>query len=187
MNQTKRSLLKVLGVTSIAVMVWEKPAIKAVALPAHAALTPGNCVFRFTSTVDEGSGVLPNGVSSGDSFVIEVGLDNGNGSLLNQTWSFSDLLYVNFIVSNGAFTAFFDVVNHGIPSTTVGSFQTDGTGSLTAAPDDWDADSDGTETDSQGGVLEDWFINNNNDIVFTSIAQIGAVHGTNDLGRWAVC
>ncbi|MGK7881258.1 MAG: PEP-CTERM sorting domain-containing protein [Crocosphaera sp.] len=105
------------------------------AVPAQAAVFN----FTYTDTVSNNNGV--DNVSVGDTAVITYELDNGGTSLINQTWTDSDIVSVTFDFGNGAHITTFDPNGGDGLIFSTGSFTTDGAGQLTAVPSSW-ADAD---------------------------------------------
>ncbi len=101
------------------------------AVPAEAAIFK----FTYTDTVSGNTGV--DNISVGDTAVITYELDNGGTSLLNQTWTDSDIVSLTFDFGNGAHTTTFDPNGSNGLDFSTGSFTTDGAGQLTAVPSFW--------------------------------------------------
>ena len=71
------------------------------AIPAHAA------IFTATYTGTVSSATVDN-VTAGNTAVITFQLDNGGTSLLNQTWTASNIVTVTFNFGNGAHVTTFN-------------------------------------------------------------------------------
>ena len=105
------------------------------AIPAHAA------VFTATYTGTVSSAIVDN-VTAGDTAVITFQLDNGGTSLLNQTWTASNIVSVTFNFGNGAHVTTFNPNGGDGLTNSIGSFVTNASGTLTAVPFVWSDDSD---------------------------------------------
>ena len=110
------------------------------AMPANAV----PIVFSYTDTIST-SNVL--GVSPGDSWVVEVILDNGGSSLSDQVWSADDL--VSGLFTAGSYFQSFD-------SQMCGSFSTDVGGAVASAF----CGTFGANTDSYGSGGLTYLFNN---------------------------
>lgn len=142
--------------------------------------------LTFTSTVTT-NGSLPAGVNVGDSFEIFLVVDNGGSTDISQTWSFADIVSVDFSINGGSYTASFPAATFVTP-TINGDIQTDGTGTVTSSTADWDASSTPGNLDSNGDELDQWYINDANDIIFyvSGPNSIGAAGSTSTVNLWAV-
>lgn len=132
------------------------------AVPAQAA------IFNFTYT-DTVSLAGVDNVSIGDTGVITYELDNGGTSLLNQTWTASDLVSVTFDFGNGAHTTTFDATLE----SSIGSFTTDGAGQLTAVPSSWfNFTSVNVISTNSSQTPSFWFVNGNNEVYGTDNGSV---------------
>ena len=68
------------------------------------------------------------GVSPGDSLFYVVEMDNGNSSLVNQTWNLTDITNVTFSANGGVIHTVFNMSFE----LSTGSFTSDGAGNLSA-------------------------------------------------------
>jgi len=66
------------------------------------------------------------GISPGDALLYVVSMDNGNSSLVNQTWNLTDIINVRFIANGGVIDTNFSMTFE----LSTGSFTTDGGGEL---------------------------------------------------------
>ena len=129
----------------------------------------------FVSTADNsqyGNGYVDN-VSAGDLVIIRLYMDNGGGSLFNQTWNASQVLSVCFEFNNGAHKTVFGAgVND--DSGNGGIFATDHLGVLTAVPFNWTGSFPSTvlSTNSSQTPLF-WYLNNGNDKYYTDVDADG--------------
>lgn len=144
------------------------------AIPAHAA------VFTATYTGTVSFADVDN-VNDGDTAVITYQLDNGGTSLLNQTWTASDLLSVTFNFGNGAHVTTFNPNGGNGLSQSTGSFITNGLGQLTAVPSDWYDFSQVNVTSTNSAQTPNaWFVNGLNGVYAT---DLGSVYLTNVEGN----
>lgn len=152
----------------------------------------------FTATwVDTLSSPSTSPYVIGEPVVVEVTFDNGGNSTVSQTWGVDDLLSITYIFNNApnTITTSFDLVANS--PTMSGSFQTDGTGTLTAVP----ASLNGTATGGVGVTSDDptgdqdfrWWINGYNEVLVNdtggsiSNAAFAANVETNlDAGAWSM-
>lgn len=128
----------------------------------------------FISTADNsewGYGYVDN-VSAGDLVRIRIYMDNGGGSLFNQTWTASDVLSVSFEFNSGAHkTVFGGGVNDW--GGTGGSFVTNHLGVLTAVPFDWVNSSPTVLSTNSSQTPLSWYLNEFNDKYYTDIDADG--------------
>ncbi len=149
------------------------------AVPAQAAIFN----FTYTDTVSGNDGV--DNVSVGDTAVITYELDNGGTSLLNQTWTASDLVSVTFDFGNGAHTTTFD----GTLETDTGSFTTDGAGQLTAVPIFWnDSFSVNVISTNSSQTPTAWFVNGGNNVYGTDGGNVNLANVSGNIvaSNWTV-
>ena len=122
----------------------------------------------FVSTADNseyGYGYVDN-VSAGDLVIIRFYMDNGGGSLFNQTWNASHVLSVCFEFNNGTHkTVFGGGVND--DSGNGGIFATDHLGVLTAVPFNWTNNSPTVLSTNSSQTPTSWYLNNWNDKYYT--------------------
>jgi hypothetical protein len=124
--------------------------------------------FSVTWTDTLASSDLPYIV--GEPVSITYMLDNGGSSAASQTWTATDVASVTFVFNNApnTITTIFDPNSGSGLAGTSGSFITDGTGTLTSAPSDWNG-SDGaspivSSNDPQGTSNVRWWVNGNNEV-----------------------
>ncbi len=149
------------------------------AVPAQAAIFN----FTYTDTVSFNTGV--DNISVGDTAVITYELDNGGTSLLNQTWTGSDLVSVTFDFGNGAHTTTFD----GTLDNATGSFTTDGAGQLTAVPSSWfNFFSVNVISTNSSQTPLNWFVNGGNGVYETNFGSVNLanVSGNVVASNWTV-
>lgn len=116
----------------------------------------------------------------GESVSITIVLDNGGTSTVSQTWNASDVVSITFLINdapNTITTVFDPNSGDGIDSAT-GSFQTDSSGVLIAAPSSWFDNVTGglyvTSDDPEGAIAFRWWINANNQILVNdSVSPVG--------------
>lgn len=127
----------------------------------------GLVTATFLSTADNTQFDEPyvDNVSFGDEVKIVIAMDNGVNSLVNQTWSASDVLSITFDFNNGAHRTVFEAAFTG----TTGNFVTDGSGTLTAVPTSWHNNSAGGSiiSTNSGQSPNAWFLNQFNDKYYT--------------------
>lgn len=128
----------------------------------------------FVSTADNseyGGGYVDN-VSAGDLVIIRLYMDNGGGSLFNQTWNASQVLSVCFEFNNGAHKTVFGAgVND--DSGNGGIFATDHLGVLTAVPFNWKNNSPTVLSTNSSQTPAAWFLNDWNDKYYTDLNADG--------------
>jgi hypothetical protein len=132
------------------------------AIPAHAAI--------FTATyTDTVSAATVDNVTVGDTAVITYQLDNGGTSLLNQTWTASDIVSVTFNFGNGAHVTTFNPNGGDGLSESIGSFVTNGLGQLTAVPSEWyDLNNVNVVSTNSTQTPNAWFVNGLNSVYSTN-------------------
>jgi hypothetical protein len=132
------------------------------AIPAHAA------IFTATYTDTVSSAAVDN-VTAGDTAVITYQLDNGGTSLLNQTWTASDIVSVTFNFGNGAHVTTFNPNGGDGLSQSIGSFVTNGLGQLTAVPSGWtDFSNVNVVSTNSTQTPNAWFVNGFNSVYSTN-------------------
>ncbi len=134
------------------------------AIPAHAAIFTAT----YTGTV---SFATVDNVTAGNTALITYQLDNGGTSLLNQTWTASNIVSVTFNFGNGAHVTTFNPNGGNGLTNSIGSFVTNALGQLTAVPSAWTDNSNvnvvstnSTQTPTQ------WFVNGFNSVYITGSA-----------------
>jgi hypothetical protein len=136
------------------------------AIPAHAA------VFTATYTDTVASPTffpLVDNVSVGDTAVITFALDNGGTSLLNQTWTASNIVSVTFNFGNGAHVTTFNPNGGNGLTNSVGSFVTNSLGQLTAVPSDWyDTSQVNVTSTNSAQTPTNWYVNGANAVYDTN-------------------
>jgi hypothetical protein len=132
------------------------------AIPAHAAI--------FTATyTDTVSAATVDNVTVGDTAVITYQLDNGGTSLLNQTWTASDIVSVTFNFGNGAHVTTFNPNGGDGLSESIGSFVTNASGQLTAVPSEWyDLNNVNVVSTNSTQTPNAWFVNGLNSVYSTN-------------------
>ena len=135
------------------------------AIPAHAAIFTAT----YTGTVAAPTSFpLVDNVNVGDTAVITYQLDNGGTSLLNQTWTASDIVSVTFNFGNGAHVTTFNPNGGDGLSESIGSFVTNASGQLTAVPTDWSDYSNLNVVSTNSTQTADaWLVNEANPVYFT--------------------
>jgi hypothetical protein len=132
------------------------------AIPAHAA------IFTATYTDTVSSAAVDN-VTAGDTAVITYQLDNGGTSLLNQTWTASDIVSVTFNFGNGAHVTTFNPNGGDGLSKSLGSFVTNGLGQLTAVPSGWgDLSNVNVVSTNSTQTPTEWFVDGANSVYYTN-------------------
>ena len=132
------------------------------AIPAHAAIFTAT----YTDTVSENLGV--DNVNVGDTAVITYQLDNGGTSLLNQTWTASDIVSVTFNFGNGAHVTTFNPNGGDGLSVSTGSFVTNASGQLTAVPSEWyDYTNVNVVSTNSTQTPIGWYVNGGNGVYYT--------------------
>jgi hypothetical protein len=98
-----------------------------------------------------------------------IALDNGGSSILNQTWTASNVISVTFDFGNGAHKTVFDPNGGDGFTVSGGSFVTNGSGLLTAVPSSWGDNSQVNviSTNSTQTPIA-WILDGFNDVYFTS-------------------
>jgi hypothetical protein len=133
------------------------------AIPAHAAIFTAT----YTDTVSVNLGV--DNVNVGDTAVITYQLDNGGTSLLNQTWTASDIVSVTFNFGNGAHVTTFNPNGGDGLSKSIGSFVTNGLGQLTAVPSGWtDLSNVNVVSTNSTQTPNAWFVDGFNGVYYTN-------------------
>ncbi|MFN6274206.1 MAG: PEP-CTERM sorting domain-containing protein [Microcystis sp.] len=150
------------------------------AIPAHAAIFTAT----YTGTVAAPTfSPLVDNVSVGDTAVITYQLDNGGTSLLNQTWTASNIVSVTFNFGNGAHvTTFNPNGGNGLGGTT-GSFVTNASGTLTAVPSGWtDSSNVNVVSTNSTQTPTQWYLDGANGVYYTNNPS-NAVNLTNVSGN----
>lgn len=123
--------------------------------------------FEYLDTIKHNVSSL--GLMSGEAAKITLSLDNGNSSLLSQTWSASDLLSVTFDFGDNSqlVTTFNSPFDGGLGNPPVGSLTTDASGALTSVMSDWSDFGIAADftTNGTGADLE-WFLTGNGGYVY---------------------
>ncbi len=133
------------------------------AIPAHAAIFTAT----YTDTVLFAGGA--DNVAAGDTAVITFQLDNGGTSLLNQTWTASNIVSVTFNFGNGAHVTTFNPNGGNGLNDTIGSFVTNASGQLTAVPSDWtDYSNVKVVSTNSTQTPTEWFVNGGNGVYYTN-------------------
>lgn len=129
----------------------------------------------WNSTIGAGS-TLPYII--GESVSITFVLDNGGASTISQTWNAADVVSVTFLINdapNTITTVFDPNSGDGIDFAT-GSFQTDASGVLIAAPSSWSDNVTGgmyvTSDDPEGTTDFRWWVNGGNEILVNDSAEL---------------
>lgn len=181
-------------ISTISITKWVKPVVSSVVLPAHgqtSADSGRNVILRFTDRVDSinpDPARLPAGVAFRDPLQIDVTVNNGNNSIANQTWRFTDL--VNIEVRAGSnYSAQINPLTGTIFDNS-GVFQTGGSGNLLALLILWGVFlTDGMDIDSNGEVIIEWYLGNCNNIIYLNDVMKGlgsALDGINSLVHWSI-
>jgi hypothetical protein len=132
------------------------------AIPAHAA------IFTATYTGTVSSATVDN-VTAGNTAVITYQLDNGGTSLLNQTWTASNIVSVTFNFGNGAHVTTFNPNGGDGLSKSIGSFVTNGLGQLTAVPSGWnDLSNVNVVSTNSTQTPNAWFVDGFNGVYYTN-------------------
>ncbi len=146
------------------------------AIPAHAAIFTAT----YTGTV---SFATVDNVTAGNTALITYQLDNGGTSLLNQTWTASNIVSVTFNFGNGAHVTTFNPNGGNGLTNSIGSFVTNALGQLTAVPSAWTDNSNVnvvstnyTQTPTQ------WYLDGANGVYYTNNFS-NAVNLTNVSGN----
>ncbi|MGK7933914.1 MAG: PEP-CTERM sorting domain-containing protein [Microcystaceae cyanobacterium] len=177
MNKTTLTALTLFGVSATSLLVTNS---------AQAAIFN----LTYTDTVSFNNNGVDN-VNLGDSAVITYQLDNGGTSLLNQTWTASDIVSVTFDFGNGSHTTTFDPNGGDGLTSSTGSFVTDGLGQLTAVPSAWTDNSQVNVISTNSAQTPSGFgIDGNNPVYatngFISSIFLTNVSGTTDPANWTV-
>lgn len=152
------------------------------AIPAHAAIFTAT----YTGTVAAPtSSPLVDNVNVGDTAVITYQLDNGGTSLLNQTWTASNIVSVTFNFGNGNHVTTFNPNGGDGLDSTIGSFVTNASGQLTAVPSDWsDLSNVNVVSTNSTQTPTEWYVNGQNAVYFTVSGSNGkSVRLTNVSGN----
>ena len=146
------------------------------AIPAHAAIFTATYTGTvFSATVDN--------VAAGNTAVITYQLDNGGTSLLNQTWSASNIVSVTFNFGNGAHVTTFNPNGGNGLSGTTGSFVTNASGQLTAVPSNWrDGSNVNVVSTNSTQTPNAWYVNGANGVYLTNNSS-NSVRLTNVAGN----
>jgi len=158
-------------------------------------------ILRFTDTVNNPCNKgCPSGVTVGDSFTIDVVVDNG-ASKISNTWNYEHAESITFRAGTWSAT-----VNPrlGTGKAAYGSFKTNASGGLTDAPGittvknaGWGQGSSQIgpgQKDSNGKVISFYYLDGDNDIIFvfengSSGAEdsVGSVDvGINNITKWSI-
>ncbi|MGK7886756.1 MAG: PEP-CTERM sorting domain-containing protein [Crocosphaera sp.] len=154
------------------------------AVPAQAAVFN----FTYTDTVSINFFGVDN-VSVGDTAVITYELDNGGTSLLNQTWTASDIVSVTFDFGNGAHITTFNPNGGDGLTLSTGSFTTDGAGQLTAVPSSWvDAGTVNVISTNSSQTPNAWVVFGGNNVYGTDIGQVALTNVSGNIvaSNWTV-
>ncbi|MFA5257583.1 MAG: PEP-CTERM sorting domain-containing protein [Opitutales bacterium] len=142
--------------------------------------------FSYTSTIED---TTIAGLNTGDAINITLLLDNGNSSLINQTWTSADLSSVTFNFGNGTLvTTFNSPFAIGLDYGT-GDITTDGTGAISGFFSDWeDTNVTVNFVTSDSSTSFAWFINGWNGIYYSTLGEINMsdVAGDIDAANWTV-
>ena len=154
------------------------------AIPAHAA------IFTATYTDTVSSAAVDN-VTAGDTAVITYQLDNGGTSLLNQTWTASDIVSVTFNFGNGAHVTTFNPNGGDGLSESIGSFVTNGLGQLTAVPSGWtDFSNANVVSTNSTQTPTEWYVNGANSVYgtnnFSNDVSLTNVAGNIVAANWTI-
>ena len=136
------------------------------AIPAHAAIFTAT----YTGTVAAPTSLpLVDNVSVGDTAVITYQLDNGGTSLLNQTWTASNIVSVTFNFGNGAHVTTFNPNGGNGLTNSIGSFVTNASGQLTAVPSGWyDNTNVNVVSTNSTQTPSGWIVNGFNGVYYTN-------------------
>jgi len=125
--------------------------------------------FVYEGTI---SNTSISGLSESDPMVISLVLDNGNSSLISQTWNYTAFQSITF--TSGSWSASIDYSTGEELDYNTGSFATDGTGTLTSVMNAWEdeyvSNSNVTGTDDPTTVR--WYLNGANSIYYSSLGDI---------------
>ncbi|MCA2656470.1 PEP-CTERM sorting domain-containing protein [Microcystis sp. M061S2] len=158
------------------------------AIPAHAAIFTAT----YTDTVAAPTfSPLVDNVTAGDTAVITYQLDNGGTSLLNQTWTASNIVSVTFNFGNGAHVTTFNPNGGNGLTNSIGSFVTNASGTLTAVPFDWIdisnvnvVSTNSTQTPNVWGVFGDNPVYTTNN--FAKLVSLTNVSGNIVAANWTI-
>lgn len=166
--------------------------IAAIALFSALAISPSahaltyNATFNSTVSIVSGS---VNNVAVGNPLQVTLALDNGGSSLLNQTWTASDLVSVTFDFNNGAHrTVFNPNGGNGLDSST-GSFVTNGSGVLTSVLSNWfDFSSVNVISTNSSQTPDEWYLNGFNSVygVSGNYVDINNVSNMTTASSWSI-
>jgi MYXO-CTERM domain-containing protein len=157
----------------------------------HAAVT----TFVYTDTVSDLASTLMSedastGIKGGDALKITLTLDNGNSSIISQTWDASDLISVTFDFGDGKLvTTFNNPFGSGLYEAT-GSISTNASGSITSFFSELSGYDIGTDyVSNRADVPKNWWINSYNNIYYLgSDDSIGLASPENDIdpAYWSI-
>ena len=154
------------------------------AIPAHAA------IFTATYTGTVSIATVDN-VTAGNTALITYQLDNGGTSLLNQTWTASNIVSVTFNFGNGAHvTTFNPNGGDGLDGTT-GSFVTNASGQLTAVPFVWsDLSNVNVVSTNSTQTPNAWYLDGGNSVYYTNsfskLVSLTNVSGNIVAANWTI-
>ena len=136
--------------------------------------------FQYDDTISFSSII---GLAAGQSATITVGLDNGVAGDVSQIWTASDLTSVSYDFNNGGLVTTFDSPWGGHLLGGVGSFTTNGSGSLTGVMSNWSDFGVGSDYTSSGIPITPvgWSLTARNN-VFSVVVGRGSVGLTNVSG-----
>lgn len=154
------------------------------AIPAHAA------IFTATYTGTVSSATVDN-VSVGNTAVITYQLDNGGTSLFNQTWTASDIVSVTFNFGNGNHVTTFNPNGGNGLDSTIGSFVTNASGTLTAVPSAWTDNSNVNVVSTNSTQTPNaWFLDGGNSVYatnsFSKTVNLTNVSGNIVAANWTI-
>ena len=158
------------------------------AIPAHAAIFTATYTDTVAATI---SLPLVDNVSVGDTAVITFQLDNGGTSLLNQTWTASNIVSVTFNFGNGAHVTTFNPNGGNGLSSSTGSFVTNALGTLTAVPTSWsDLNNVNVVSTNSTQTPTEWYVNGDNGVYYTNDSdnevRLTNVAGNIDPANWTI-
>lgn len=156
----------------------------ALLLTASTAANAGPYTFTYTDTVKNSTNNPP-GTSVGDTVTITLVLDNGNNSLINQTWTYLNLVSVSFQVNSWSATIDYTSGKETFPGAQFGDFTTNGSGTLTGVMGDWSdnsvSTSNGTFSSGYNPTGIQWYLNGGNAVYGTSDNWINLTNVGNDI------
>lgn len=158
------------------------------AIPAHAAIFTAT----YTGTVAAPtSSPLVDNVSVGNTALITYQLDNGGTSLLNQTWTASNIVSVTFNFGNGAHVTTFNPNGGNGLTNSIGSFVTNASGTLTAVPSAWyDNTNVNVVSTNSTQTPTEWFVTGANEVYYTNDFRNGVgltnVSGNIVAANWTI-